>query len=186
MGRTTRILLSCALIAGVLAIDVPGASAVSTGRNRLLSYKGHTSQELPVRFLVDRPATGQRSVLRVDFSARVVCEDASVERWGVGIGYGRRGLPMDADHRFSDDQNYPGEFQLLFSGRLGSRRGRGLVELNVFQTAAGEFQDCTSGERTWRARKTRSRWARSEPALDAMVRVTVAPDGTGAATIVRD
>ncbi len=176
MRRTLRLALSLAVILVPLAFDVAGAVPDTLARRRLLSYKGVTSQERSVRFEVDRPESGDRTLTQVWFEFRVVCEDSSVRQWGVGIGYGRQGLPMDADHRFSDDQNYPDEFRMRFSGRLGSHRGSGLTELDVFQTAAGEFQDCTSGPRTWRARKVHTRWARS-PAVDVMVRISIADDG---------
>ncbi|MEX0753970.1 MAG: hypothetical protein WEA54_02545 [Actinomycetota bacterium] len=179
MRRTIRTLLACSLLAGLSAVDLgTSASAITTERRRQVLYIGETTQSVPMAALVDRPATGRKSLKFIDFVVEMECPDATTYEWLVGVSYPGRGMRMDFDRRFSDDYSFP-EVHFAFDGRLGSRQGTGSV-LSEIPTLDGQggAQVCTTGNTTWSAEKVATRWAPGTRRFDAVARIKVAEDGT--------
>jgi len=132
--------LACLL---VLATAVPAHAAP-----RLRLYRGETSQEHNIRFVVVKTDAG-RFVREMDLlQISLTCEDQTTLDFGFGFGFGGGQVPI-IDRAVSFDQVF-GELAIHIAGELGSLQGQGTVSLTMAQLTPDEqAQLCTSGDLTW-------------------------------------
>jgi len=172
-----RPVLAIVVLTAILSLlmAVPAAAG-----SRVRVYAGETSQGKPISFHVMKTDTGRRFLRGFRVAVTMTCEDATTEEWGMGFGFGGRGMPLtdgvfvDIDDVFSFDA-------LHIHGRIGQLAGRGTFKFTVAQLTPDEqAQVCTTGDLTCQVEYTRTLQAglaATRPALDGVMKVRVAPDG---------
>jgi hypothetical protein len=133
-------ILACLLI---LVVAAPAQAAP-----RLRLFRGQTSQEHNIRFVVGKTDAG-RSVRQMDvLQISLTCEDKTTMDFGFGFGFGRGQVPI-IDGAFSFD-DLSGEMAIHIAGELGSLQGQGTLSLTLAQLTPDEqAQLCTTGDLTW-------------------------------------
>jgi hypothetical protein len=132
--------LACLL---VLGLAVPAHAAP-----RLRLYRGETSQEHNIRFIVAKSDAG-RFVREIGLGQiSLTCEDQTTLDFGFGFGFGGGTVPI-IDRAFSFDEVF-GELAIHIAGELGPLQGQGTLSLAMAQLTPDEqAQLCTSGDLTW-------------------------------------
>ena len=143
MGKRSALgiaVLACLLVLGIAA---PAHAAPS-----LRLYRGETSQEHNIRFVVVKTDAG-RFVREMDIlEISLTCEDQTTLDFGFGFGFGGGQVPI-IDRAFSFDE-VVGEMAIHISGELGSLQGQGTLSLTMAQLTPDEqAQLCTTGDLTW-------------------------------------
>ena len=139
-----RLRLAIGLVAALVVLAL-AAPAYAAPWPRL--YRGKTSQEEKIRFVVAQTDAG-RFVRRIDLSGTLTCEDQSMTGWGISFFLGRKEVPI-TDRAFAYDVNF-GDLAVHVAGDLGSLRGQGTASLvSATLTSDEQAQLCTTGDLTW-------------------------------------
>jgi hypothetical protein len=167
------------VMAFVVALVLSASSATPAGAAEARRYHGKTSQGMPADFRLVRGSRGlELRSFSFDFSLR--CEDGSRIGYGVGWSFGRWGYPLDGKSLSFDDVSLDSGIHVV--GRFGPGLAFGTVRFTVATlTDDEEAQVCTTGDRTWAARRVETTTSSvAAPAFvpDRTLQVRVAPDGT--------
>jgi hypothetical protein len=128
----------------VVATAAPAHAAL-----RLRVYRGTTSQDQSIAFRVVKNDNGRFiKELRMNFT--LTCEDATTQDWGIGFGFGGRGIPITEGVFAFDEVDI---FQAVhLSGQLGRLHGEGTLSIAIPSLTTDEqAQLCTTGDLTWEA-----------------------------------
>lgn len=136
--------LGIAVLACLLVL-VMAAPAQAASRQRL--YRGQTSQEQRISFVVARTNAG-RFVRYMSTELTFTCDDQTSQDVGWGYGFGLRQVPI-IDGAFSIDQVSQGD-ALHLAGDIGSLHGEGTLTLAFPAFTQDEQpQTCATGDLTW-------------------------------------
>jgi hypothetical protein len=135
-----------ALGVGLLCVLILEAAVPAHAAPRDRLYRGLTSQEERIRFIVAKHDAG-RFVRSMDVRPVLTCEDQTTEEFGFGIGFGGQ-VPI-TDRAFSFDQLL-GNMAIHLAGELGRLQGQGTLRFTMAALTADEqAQLCTTGDLTW-------------------------------------
>ena len=140
-----------ALTAGLVLILALPASA----GERIIVYRGETSQAEPVRLRVLKRDSGARFLLGFTVFFTMTCEDGSTGEWGGLIAPGGR-LGEGGEFQFLD-RSEPSGPSFHFAGTVRFGSADGTLEVNYADlTDDDQAQLCTTGVVDWSADRRRS------------------------------
>lgn len=173
-------IVAMALVA-VTAVGL--ATAPADAGTTIKRYRGEFSDGQSIRLQLHRGLAGNLRLSRLDFSARLTCEDSSTMNFGVGYRFGSGG-PIVLDGAFSYD-DLSRDWALHINGTIGPRRGSGDFRFTVAALTDDEqAQLCTTGDLTWSVSRTATPSSEvAAPVLDARMRVRI--DADAAEPVVR-
>jgi hypothetical protein len=139
---------SALVIALLVSLLILATAAPASAAPRLRLYRGQTSQEHRITFVVAKNDAG-RFVREINLrQISLTCEDQTTLDFGFGFGFGGGQVPI-IDRAVSFDELF-GEQAIHLAGELGSQQGQGTLSLAMAQLTPDEqAQLCTSGDLTW-------------------------------------
>lgn len=150
-----------------LMAAVAAAAASSASAARLRAYRGTTSADRKIFFVIRVADDGRRSLKEMGFGVELLCEDATTinfeSRWWFGgVGHRLEGRRLTFDEVFGPEA-------LHITGVFRAQTADGTFkDTQATLTDTEEAQLCTTGDLTWTAERVpRKRLAELLPAGDA-------------------
>jgi len=131
---------------------------------RFRAYRGRTSADTKIAFVIRVAASGSMSLKQLHYQAELVCEDASAFGFGSSWWFGGVGPRLDGRRLTLDEVG--GSEALHITGVFRGRTADGTFrQLQAWLTEAEGAQLCTTGDLTWTAHRVpRDRVASMLPA----------------------